>query len=178
MKGFLLVGFFASALIVWAAHAQQPRLSPADKDTPALLKLEQDWANAVAGHDAAFIERVEADAYVYTDPAGNVARKADDLATARSADVKIDAFKLSAMKVQVHGDAAVVTGETTLVGTDHGGALGGTYRWTDTFVRRADGSWQVVASQATAVAKPEDAPIIVVPAETPAASSTTTDTDG
>ncbi len=166
----------ASALFACAALASLS--SAADADVLTLLKLEQDWAEAVAKHDAAFIERVEADAYVYTDAAGNVAHKADDLATARAGDVKIDAFKLSAMKVQVHGDTAVITGETTLTGTDHGGALNGTFRWTDVFVRRADGSWQAVASQATAVAKPEDAPVLVVPAETPVPTGNTTDTDG
>ncbi len=149
------------------AAAQQ-----ADKDTAALLKLEQDWANAVAKHDAEFIERVEAENYVYTDAAGNVGHKADDLATARAGDVKIDAFKLSAMTVVLHGDTAVGTGATTLSGSDHGGPLAGTYRWTDTFVRRADGQWQAVASQVTSLAKPEDAPVLVVPAETPAASAT------
>lgn len=168
MKPRILATLAAGALCgVTAAAAQS------DKEAAALLKLEQDWANAVAKHDAAFIERVEADDYVYTDAAGNVGHKADDLATARAGDVKIDAFKLSAMKVELHGDAAVVTGMTTLAGSDHGGPLAGTYRWTDTFVRRADGSWQVVASQATTVARPEEAPILVVPAETPAANSTT-----
>ena len=165
MKTPLLVVVAAGVLGVGSAVAQ------ADKDTAALLKLEHDWANAVAKHDTAFIERVEADNYVYTDAAGNVGHKADDLATARAGDVKIDAFKLSAMKVELHGDTAVVTGETTLAGNDHGGTLVGTYRWTDTFVRRADGQWQAVASQATALAKSDEAPVLVVPAETPAASA-------
>ena len=162
---FPLAVAVAGVLGVGTAVAQS------DKDTAALLKLEQDWANAVAKHDVAFIERVEADNYVYTDAAGNVGHKADDLATARAGDVKIDAFKLAAMKVELHGDTAVVTGETTLAGSDHSGTLAGTYRWTDTFVRRPGGSWQAVASQATTVAKPEDAPVLVVPAETPAASA-------
>ena len=167
MKTRLLATWAAGALYAATAGAQQ-----ADKDTAALLKLEQDWADAVVRHDAGFIERVEADAYVYTDPAGNVGHKADDLATARAGDVKIDAFRLSAMRVALHGDTAVVTGETTLVGRDRGTPLAGTYRWTDTFVRRPDGTWQAVASQAVAAARPEDAPVLVVPAETPAASAT------
>ena len=160
-----------SALLACAVQAQQP-----DKDAAALLGLEQDWANAVARHDDAFIERVEDDAYVYTDAAGNVAHKADDLAAARAGDVRIESFKLGDMKVQCHGDTAVVTGETTLTGSDRGGALNGTYRWTDTFVRRPGGNWQVVASQATSVGKAEEAPAVVVPTETPAANAT--DTDG
>ena len=175
MKLPLCLTFAVLALLACAAQAQQS--PPPDKDTATLLKLEQDWASAVARHDAAFIERVEDDAYVFTDAAGNVAHKADDLAAARAGDVKIESFKLADLKVQVHGDAAVVTGETTLLGSDRGGALSGTYRWTDTFVRRPGGVWQVAASQATSVGKVEEAPTVVVPTETPAANSTT-DTDG
>ena len=174
MKTYFCITVATLALLAGVVQAQQP--PPSDKDAATLLKLEQDWASAVAKHDAAFIERVEDDAYVYTDAAGNVAHKADDLATARTGDVKIESFKLGDMKVQVHGDAAVVTGETTLLGSDHGGTLNGTYRWTDTFVRRPGSSWQVVASQATMVGKAEETPTIAVPAETPAASAT--DTDG
>ena len=163
MKTRLLVALAFCAVGTAAAQT--------DKDAATLLKLEQDWATAVARHDAEFIEKVEADNYVYTDAAGNIGHKADDLATARAADVKIDAFRLSSMKVELHGETAIVTGLTTLSGNDRGASVNGTYRWTDTFVRRVDGSWQVVASQATAVAKPEDAPILVIPAETPAASA-------
>ena len=174
MKTRFFTGLAAAVLLPCVAWAQQP--PPSDKDAATLLKLEQDWASAVARHDAAFIERVEDDTYVYTDASGNVAHKAEDLAAARAGAVKIESLKLSDMKVQIHGDAAVVTGETTLLGSDRGGVLNGTYRWTDTFVRRPDGIWQVVASQVTGVGKAEEAPAVVVPAETPAASAT--DTDG
>ena len=152
--------------------------TPVEQDSTALLKLEQDWANAVAKHDAAFIERVEHDAYVYTDASGSVAHKADDLAAARAGDAKIESFKLSDMKAQIHGDTAVVTGETTLVGSDRGGVLSGTYRWTDTFIRVAGGGWQVVASQVTNLGKVEETPTLAVPAETPPAGGSTTDPEG
>ena len=161
--------------LAWLA-ASLPAQESTNDDTADLLKLEQHWASAVAKHDAAFIERVEDEAYVYTDATGNVAHKADDLAAARAGDVKIESFKLSDMKVQLHGGTAVVTGQTTLAGSDHGGTLNGTYRWTDVFVRRPDGAWQVISSQATTVGRPEDAPIIVLPAATPPAGSST-DTD-
>ena len=174
MKTALLAAVALSALAS-VLSAQSP---PADGEKAALLKLEQDWADAVARHDAAFLERVEADDYVYTDATGIVAHKSDDLAAARAGAVKLDSFKLSGMRVQVYGDTAVLTGTTTLVGSDRGGALNGTYRWTDTFVRRPGGNWQVVASQATAVGKAEEAPVIAVPAETPPAGGSATDTDG
>ena len=164
---------FFSAAVLWGVLGSvafaQP--SPADGDKAALLKLEQDWAEAIARHDATFIERVEDEAFVYTDSAGSIGHKADDLATARAGDIKIESFKITDMKVQLHGDTAVVTGETTVVGSDRGGTLNGTYRWTDTFVRRPGGNWHVVASQATSLGKMEETPATVIPAETPAGST-------
>ncbi len=167
----------AAAVLTALVSVATAQPSPAD-DKAALLKLEQDWASAAAKHDTAFLERVEDDAFVYTDSTGNVAHKADDLALARAGEVKIESFKLADMRVQLYGDTAVVTGLTTVVGSDRGGSLNGTYRWTDVFVRRPGGNWQVVASQATAVGKAEETPVIAVPAETPAASGSATDTDG
>ncbi len=168
----------AAAVLTALVSGATAQPSPADGDKAVLLKLEQDWAGAIARHDAAFLERVEDDAFVYTDSTGNVAHKADDLALARAGEVKIESFKLADMRVQLYGDTAVVTGLTTVVGSDRGGSLNGTYRWTDVFVRRPGGNWQVVASQATAVGKAEETPVIAVPAETPAASGSATDTDG
>jgi ketosteroid isomerase-like protein len=54
------------------------------------------------------------------------------------------------MKVQTHGETAVVTGRATLEGQAEG-LPGGAYRFTDTFVKR-DGRWHCVATQATTVA--------------------------
>ena len=51
------------------------------------------------------------------------------------------------MKVQVHGDSAVVTGVWTGKGTDGTGkAFDGKERFADTWVKMPDGKWQCVAS--------------------------------
>ncbi len=54
------------------------------------------------------------------------------------------------MKVQVHGDAAVVTYRSTDKGSYKGNDLSGQYRWTDVFVKR-NGRWQAIAGHGTRV---------------------------
>jgi len=52
------------------------------------------------------------------------------------------------VKVRPYGDWAVVTGKTHVAGRYEGDEIDVTLRFTDVF-RRAQGKWQVVASQAT-----------------------------
>ncbi len=180
MKPFLLPVLFATVFGLSSVVAQTepaaaspaaaPSPSPvadakADKCTDcsdcqgaegtALRKLEQEWADAVAKHDVDAITRIESDDFTSTDPDGVVSHKAEDIAVAKSGDLKISNFQLNDIKVSVYGDAAVVTGKTTFRATVHDQPLGGDFRWTDVFIRR-DGKWQVVASQATTIAPQEE----------------------
>lgn len=124
------------------------------KPEAVLTKLEQDWGDAIVRHDVGFLERTEADDYIYTGPDGIVTHKADEIAGAKAEFVRIDSFKHSDMNVQVYGDSAVVTGATTLKGKAGNVDLSGDFRWTDVFVKQ-DGQWRVVASQATSISTPQ-----------------------
>jgi ketosteroid isomerase-like protein len=115
-----------------------------------VLKFEHDWTDAQARHDLAFLEQAEAEEYTYTDPTGRVSHKDDDLARAQLGDIQISSFTLKDEKVQIYGETAVITGQTDIRGTDKGTDITGSYRWTDSFVRR-DGAWKVVASQAAII---------------------------
>ena len=128
-----------------------------ENEEAVLTKLEQDWADAVVRHDVDFLERLEADDYIYTGPDGVVAHKTDDLAGAKVAFAQIESFAHRGIKVSIYGNTAVVTGATTLKGTATNADLSGDFRWTDVFVKHGR-RWQVVASQATPISKtaPED----------------------
>jgi ketosteroid isomerase-like protein len=76
-----------------------------------------------------------------------VVTRAQAIADCKSAAVPIVSFDMDDIAVRVFGDAAVVTGRTTVT---TGGATPATVRlrFTDVFSRRS-GTWLVVASHAT-----------------------------
>jgi ketosteroid isomerase-like protein len=109
-----------------------------------LLKLENEWAKSVVKLDLAFMERILADDYTWTDPEGNIHTKAEEIASIKSGQGVVTSCVSDDVKVRVYGDAAVVTGLTTQKGMVEGKEVSGQFRWTDTWVKIA-GRWQCVA---------------------------------
>ncbi|MCX6545980.1 MAG: nuclear transport factor 2 family protein [Acidobacteria bacterium] len=132
-------------LTVSPAFAQAP--SAVDRE---IIKLEHDWSTAWQKKDAAFLQKLFADEYLFTDPEGVTFSKTQDIANTTAATTKVESFLFSDLKVHVYGDTAVVTGLNTIKATVVGKASNGAYRFTDVFVKR-DGRWQVVTSQSTLV---------------------------
>ena len=117
-----------------------------------LIKHENEWAEAWVKSDVAFQGRITADDYTWISPWGEVFSKADNLALLKSGVDLIESWVLTEMKVRVYGDAAVVTGLSTIKETFKGRDVGGQERWTHTWVRR-DGRWQCVAAQSSEIAQ-------------------------
>ncbi len=140
----VLIGMLVTLSQVWAQTPSAPEQE--------LLKVENNWGDALLKNDVAELERIYADEYLFTDPEGVTWNKSQDLANTKSGASKITSFKMEDMKVHVYGGAAVVTGKAILEGTFQGKDISGTHRFTDTFVKRA-GRWQCVATQSTLVAK-------------------------
>lgn len=78
---------------------------------------------------------------------GTVITKAEALQMCKASAVPIETFEVDEISVRAFGEAAVVTGRTTVV-TGGAAAARVELRFTDVFIRRG-GRWQVVASQAT-----------------------------
>ncbi len=110
--------------------------------------LEQS-RQAVLKGDSAYAETV-ADDYIRTNPDGKTLTKTDFVNGMKSGDWKYESVEPGDRKIQVYGDAAVVTSGATLKGTYKGQDVSGSYRTTRVFIRRA-GKWQEVAFQATRV---------------------------
>ena len=68
----------------------------------------------------------------------------------KSGALKLESSKIDDMKVQVHGDMAIVTYKTTDKGKYKGIDISGDYRWIDVFVKK-DGKWLLVAGQGTPI---------------------------
>jgi ketosteroid isomerase-like protein len=140
------------------AFGQTPDKKPAQSAKPAgasdeLMKIEHEVLAALLKKDAAAFGKHFADDAVLTTPDGSVQTKAQLVGDVKSGALVLDASTISDMKVQVHGDAAVVTYITVDKGKYKGQDISGRFRWMDVFVRRG-GVWQLVAGQGTPIQPP------------------------
>jgi len=115
-----------------------------------IKKLEHDWAQALLKGNTVSLDQYEAEDIISTDPSGRVTDRTQDKKDLSSGDLKFQSVELSDLKVSVYGNAAVATGLNTAKGTFKGQEINGSYRFTDTWVKR-NGKWQAVASQGTKV---------------------------
>ena len=124
---------------------------PKGRDTEdQIAKLEKGWAQAIAKNDATALDQYEAEDISDTDPTGRVNDRAQDKKDMTSGDVKFQSLEISDIKVRVYGNAAVATGTGNVKASMKGQDISGTYRFTDTWVKR-NGKWQCVASQGTKI---------------------------
>ena len=142
--GLALIGLLAAP----QSWAQTP-----SGDAQTLIKLENDWKQAVINRDAAALQRLYADDYMSTDLEGSSWNKAEDIEIDTKGMFKLLSFKLDDMKVRVYGDTAVVTGRIASKGKDVGNKdVSARYRFTDVFVKR-DNRWQCVSSASTPITR-------------------------
>lgn len=122
------------------------------QDEQALIEIEHQWAAAYVAGDAAKLDSIFSPDYIQTNTRAVVTGKADEVGDLRAGGFHYEKFETTEMKVQLYGDAAVVTGKIYLKGVDKnsGKTIEGNMRMTDTFIRQG-GKWQVVASQTTAM---------------------------
>ncbi len=116
-----------------------------------LRGIEARLATAWVEGDRSFIEQILADDWSVTDLTGRVLNKAEVLEEAfGSKDRKVVSMQIDDIGVRIFRDWAVVTGRTQAAGEYQGEVAEVTLRFTDVFAYR-NGSWQVVASQATLI---------------------------
>jgi ketosteroid isomerase-like protein len=149
----LVAVFMASQLHGQTNRAENASAGGQPKAGQELQILAQLWADAVKHQDVEKIDRMQAEEYVFTDPAGQVWTKARELDTIKSGDLAIDSFELSEVTARLYDNTAVVTLRIAWHGQFRGNDISGPQRMTEVFVKR-DGRWQCVASQATRIPPP------------------------
>jgi len=126
----------------WSQTSQK---SEAEK---AVEALEQRWLRSQQENNPDLIAPSVAEKFVATQSDGKVIDKTEMLASAKAS--KYRSAEYGDVKVTVFGNAAIVTGFEKLEGTDSSGLpLDVNERFTDTWVKMPDGTWQCVASQQT-----------------------------
>jgi uncharacterized protein (TIGR02246 family) len=116
----------------------------------AVAALEQQWLQSQKTNNPDLVAPLLADKFVDTGSDGKVMNKAEALATAKA--TKYDSVDYDSLKVTVFGDAAIATGTFKAKGTDSSGKpMDMNERFTDTWVKMANGKWQCVASHGSLI---------------------------
>jgi ketosteroid isomerase-like protein len=126
-----------------------------EKTITDLTQIQHELIAAWAAGERSTHERVLADDWSVIDPTGNVMTKADVLTTAFADEREIEVAEIDDLNVRDHGDFAIVTGRTHVVGRIAGQDVNMTLRFTDVFTLRS-GTWKCLASQGTFVTVSDD----------------------
>jgi ketosteroid isomerase-like protein len=140
------------ALLLTVCLISMPQLF-AGKDTATektIAGLEQQWAEAQRDGNSAAVAPLLAENFINTDTSGQTYGKGKLLSNLKGG--KWEHNGISDVKVTAYRTTAIATGSWSGKGIDGDGAkIDRHERWTDTWVKMANGKWQCVASQQTEV---------------------------
>jgi len=109
----------------------------------AILQIERDIMTAIKNKDAATLEPLLADDFIYRTHFGAEAPKAEFLKSIASFPVEILAIRGEELKVNVYGETAVLTGVQLAEARAPEGTEESAVAFTDVFVR-FEGHWLMV----------------------------------
>ncbi|HEX7768891.1 MAG TPA: nuclear transport factor 2 family protein [Dokdonella sp.] len=142
MKSHIL---FAIALAIMTPAAQARDTA---QDEREILRVEAALCRAFETGDVATLRNGLDARFTLVDSSGKVTDLAQNLAEVESGDPAYDRFHNHGQSIRLYGDAAIVTGITSIEGRSGGQAFAADFRFTDTWVR-VDGQWKMAASHAT-----------------------------
>jgi ketosteroid isomerase-like protein len=140
-----ILWFVAAAL---AALALPVSARDATQDERDILRVEAALCEAFENGDTDTLRALLDERFVLTGSNGIPTDRAQTLAEVESGEPAYEVFRNHSQKFHLYGNAAVVTGITTIKGTAGGEAFAADFQFTDTWVYR-DGQWKMAASHAT-----------------------------
>ncbi len=142
-----------SGILLMVSGAAMPVRAEAPKANEATFaQLQHDWAEARKHADVKFLESFYAKEFSVGSMTGGESTREQDLAMFSSGDLKPAVIEDSEMRVNVYGEAAMVTGVEHLEGSYKGHTGAFDLRFTNVYVWR-DGRWQMVRHQAAQIRK-------------------------
>ena len=150
-----IAGLAVSMLVMASVYAQQPL-----PDEKQILKLEDDWARALKTKDRQILDTIVAGNFTFIEPDGTVKNR-DEYLVDRSSDITdIESFELADLKVSVFENCALTSGVSKITERRQGKRYRFSLRWKELWLKD-NGSWRVVASQATPVNPDWDAAFVI-----------------
>lgn len=134
---------FAAIAAAGAAQAQD-----AARDEREILQVEAALCRAFETGDVQALRDGLDSTFTLTDSRGTVTDLDQNLAEVASGDPDYEVFRNHGQEIRLYGDAAIVTGITSIRSHSAGETFEGDFQFTDTWVRR-DGGWKLAASHAS-----------------------------
>lgn len=138
------------ALGLMACSHVAPLADPDERASLTALTLQ--YADAFGRNDAAALDRLRLQEFVFITSTGRVIPKHVELADIRNGMAKAESALLSEVDVRMHGETALVTARARLRGEWHGRRYDGDYRLGMIWVRTR-GGWRLLAEQASRLAE-------------------------
>jgi ketosteroid isomerase-like protein len=113
-----------------------------------LLRLENEFARAVASNDADALDKLLADDWIIVEPDGGIIDKARFLGVIRSGALSHESMEFKEPRIRVYGNTALVTALTMSKGKFMEQDFSSCELATDIFVKQAN-CWQCVFTQLT-----------------------------
>lgn len=129
-----------------AAGAAQPH--DAAEDEREILQVETALCRAFETGDVQALRDGLDATFTLTDSRGTVTDLDQNLAEVAGGDPDYEVFRNHEQEIRLYGDAAIVTGITSIRSRSGGTTFEGDFQFTDTWVRRDDG-WKLAASHAS-----------------------------
>jgi len=142
---FWLSATMLFSILLTAPFAAPPATAQGSDAAAKILALENKWNVAYQQRDVASMSSLLADEFIITVEDGNTYSKSGYIAHAGDTRTKVEISELLDMKVRLHGNTAVGTGQYHELGTEKGKRYEYHDRLTDTWMF-IDGRWQVIAS--------------------------------
>jgi len=117
-----------------------------------LLKIEEEFAEAIVKNDVEGIGRLVADDWIIIDPNGEIVDRTRFFEVIKSGALIHEMMESDDFRVRIYGDTAVVTAVTRTKGKFMGQEFSTQERATDVFMKR-DGQWQCVLTHLTRLPK-------------------------
>lgn len=133
-----------SAGAAWAAGDKSA-------DETELRGVEAAICQAFESGDAGTLRKLLDPTFTLTNSRGEITDLQANLAEVASREPRYDEFRNHDQKLRLYGDAAIITGITTVKGTAAKAPFAADFQFTDTYVRH-DGKWLLAASHASKIA--------------------------
>ena len=140
-----------AAAALFAAAIGSSHARDAAQDEREIRRVEAALCQAFESGDAETLRRDLDAGFTLTSSTGAVTDFEQNVAEVAQRDPAYEMFRNHDQKVRLYGNAAIVTGITSIKGQSGGKTFEGDFQFTDTWVYR--GGWKLAASHASRLAK-------------------------